>query len=257
MKQTSIDKINKVYTAIKDSEEFKMYAELLKDVIRAEAMTPVKAGKFNIYNYVADDNIRPQMNGVFHDEGFKVASNSHILMALKDEYPKEYEGSVLYKDGSFYEVEETVWDEDKKGSVSVKHRTGWTDNNGNSHRVFPRWRDVLPRDNEGYVEYKLTPEQREKFYKWIEERRVAHKAETGKGIKWDHNWRLVFNGVGFKVVFFNMLIEAMDRLGTDGIWLRDRRRCAMVKSDAGTCILMPIMLNDDETYETNENWVVL
>lgn len=92
MKQTSIDKINKVYVAIKDSDEFKMYAELLKDVIRAEAMTPVKAGKFNIYNYVANDEIHPSMCGVYHENGMKVASDSHILIAIEEEYPEEMEG---------------------------------------------------------------------------------------------------------------------------------------------------------------------
>ena len=56
------------------------------DHIRAAIFieTPTPKGSFNIYDYTADDQIRPAMCGVFHDGGFKVASEGHILAAYKD-----------------------------------------------------------------------------------------------------------------------------------------------------------------------------
>lgn len=243
MKQTSIDKINKVYVAIKDHEEFKMYAELLKDVIRAEAMTPVKAGKFNIYNYVADDDIRPAMNGVFLDRGNKVASDSHILISIKEEYEPEYEGRVMYKDGSFYDMRRRVKDEDGNWK-DVAQYTSWEDENGHRYSIYPKWESVIPRED-GYSKVKVDREAREKFYKWVEEKRVEHKAEYGKGTKWDNTWYVKLGNCGFKAVFLDKLFTAMDFLGTDEVFVHpEGRRAAMVKSDKGVCILMPVMIDE-------------
>ena len=255
MKQTSIDKINKVYVAIKDHEEFKMYAELLKDVIRAEAMTPVKAGKFNIYNYVTKDQIRPSMCGVYHDKGMKVASDSHILIAFEEEYPEEFEGGVVLKDGSFVEIEEHVWDPESKETKTIKHRTSYVDKDGHNHPIFPKWRDIIPNIVAGgYMPYKF---DREKFYKWVEGLRVAHKTEYGKGIKFGTDWFVKVGPCGFKAEWFNLMIEAMDFLGADQIYLHDEgRRAGVIKTDKGVCISMPILLAEDFS-EDKPNHVIL
>jgi len=242
MKQTSIDKISKVYVALQGSE-YAGLADLLQDVIRAEAMTPAKAGKFNIYNYVADDEIRPAMNGVFHDRGNKVASDAHILIAIKEEYPAEYEGAVLLKDGSYVETEETVWDAEHNKSVTIQHRTAWVDKDGNNRTIYPKWESVIPNVSAGgYRPYKF---DREKFYSWIDEKRTEHKAETGKGIKWSPNWLCKVGPCGFKAEWFARFIEAMDALGTDEVYLHeDGRHAALVQSDKGKCILMPVLIED-------------
>jgi len=243
MKQTSIDKISKVYVALQGSEYAKL-ADLLQDVIRAEAMTPAKAGKFNIYNYVADDEIRPAMCGVYHDNGMKVASDSHLLIAIKEEYPEEHEGTVILKDGSFVEIEENVLDPEGHVTNTIKHRTSYVDKDGHNHPIFPKWRDVIPStEKSGYDAYTF---DREKFFKWVEDLRVAHKAEYGKGVKWLPTWFCKVGPCGFKAEWFCRMIEAMDFLGTDKIYLHcDGRRAAVIKTDKGVCISMPVMLNDN------------
>lgn len=242
MKQTSIDKISKVYVALQGSEYAKL-AELLQDVIRAEAMTPAKAGKFNLYNYVESSEIRPCMCGVFHDGGNKVACDSHILVAIKEDYPAEYEGAVLLKDGSYVEIEEVKWDKERKHCETIKHRTGYVDQEGRNRTIYPKWRDIIPDIKRGgYSSYKF---DREKFYSWVDEKRTEYKAETGKGIKWSPNWLCKVGPCGFKAEWFAKFIEAMDALGTDEIYLdEDGRRAALVQSDKGLCILMPVLIED-------------
>lgn len=254
MKQTSIDKISKVYVALQGSE-YAGLAELLQDVIRAEAMTPAKAGKFNIYNYVADDEIRPAMNGVFLNDGWKTASDSHILISIKEDYPAEYEGAVLLKDGSYVETEVAVWDAESNKPVTIQHRTAWVDKDGNNHHVYPKWESVIPNVSAGgYRPYKF---DREKFYSWVDEKRTEHKAETGKGIKWSPNWLCKVGPCGFKAEWFARFIEAMDALGTDEVYLHeDGRHAALVQSDKGKCILMPVM-QPDSFGEDNPNNIVL
>lgn len=225
MKQTSIDKINQVYVAIKDHEDFKSMAELLKDVIRAECMTPAKAGKFNIYNYVSTEENRPTMCGVYHDRGNKVASDAHILVAMKEDYPAEHEGKVMLKDG-------------------------------HNHPIYPKWESIIPKTDEA-VGYKPYTFDREKFFKWVDELRVAHKAEYGKGIKWHTDWFVKVGPCGFKAEWFNRLIEAMDALSTDELYLHESgRRAAVAKSDKGIAILMPVLL-EDNFGEDKPNHVIL
>ena len=212
-------------------------------------MTPAKAGKFNIYNYVADDEIRPAMCGVFHDGGNKVACDSHILVAVKAEYPAEYEGSVLLKDGSYVEYEETVYNEELKKSVTIKHRKAWVDKDGHNRTIYPKWRDIIPNlESAGYAPYKF---DREKFYSWIDEKRTAHKAETGKGIKWSPNWICKVGTSGFKAELFAKFIEAMDFIGATEVYLHeDGRRAALAKGENGLVLLMPVMMEDRYEHVT-------
>ena len=247
MKQTSIDKLSEVYNALRDPENATINnmqaAEMIQQVIRAEAMTPAKAGKFNIYNYVANDEIRPAMNGVFHDRGNKVASDAHILIAIKEDYPAEYEGAVLLKDGSYVESQETVWDAESNKSVTIQHRTSWVDKDGHNHPIYPKWESVIPNVGAGgYRPYKF---DREKFYSWVDEKRTEHKAETGKGIKWSPNWLCKVGPCGFKAEWFARFIEAMDFIGATEVYLHeDGRHAALVRSDKGQCILMPVLIED-------------
>lgn len=215
MKQTSITKLSEVYNALINPEEStidnKAAADLIKQVIRAETNTTSKASKFNFYNYVAKDPYRPFMNGVFHDNGTKVASNSHILVALKEDYPAELEGKTLLKDGSFVEAE---------------------------HQHYPKWRSIMPTDYADRTQYKI---DFDKFYKWLDEKRVEFKTVNGKGTKWQEHWAVQVGDARLKASFFDKLVSAMKFLGTDTIWVRDNRRPIAVKSDAGECILMPML----------------
>ena len=110
MKQTSITKLSEVYNnlnALYNGEEiahdYKYLANLIQQVLRAES-PEAKAGKFDYFKYVENTNsIRPVMQCVFHDKGYKVASDAHILIAIKEDYPEEYEHKLLHADGSFEE----------------------------------------------------------------------------------------------------------------------------------------------------------
>ena len=73
----------------------------IANILRLES--PTSSSKFRWYDYTENDKkaIRKQMTGIYHDNGYKVASDSHILIAMKEQYPEEYEGKILKKDGSF------------------------------------------------------------------------------------------------------------------------------------------------------------
>lgn len=61
--------------------------------------TPRSTGKFNLWNFVAQDVLRPVMEGIYHEEGFEIASDGHVLVCLKSDYEPENEGKIISKVG--------------------------------------------------------------------------------------------------------------------------------------------------------------
>ena len=208
MKATSITKLSEVYNALLNNPDNQHLADLIQQVIRAEATTDAKKGKFDIFKYTANDKFRPVMATVFHDEGFRVASDAHILVAIKEDYPEEYEQKMLNADGSFGEG------------------------------VYPKWRSVIPKPD-GYEGYKV---DRKAFYDWLTQKRSEYKAETGKGKKFVNEWIYQFGPAQFQAELFDLLLTAMERIGTDVLMLKDARSSAYAQTEDGTVLLMPIMM---------------
>ena len=62
--------------------------------------TNVKTSTFNIFNYCGKkDFLRPALNGVFHDKGQRVATDAYQVVVIKCDYPQEYEGKIIDKEG--------------------------------------------------------------------------------------------------------------------------------------------------------------
>ena len=213
MKQTSIDKLSEVYNnlnALYNGEQichdYKSLADLIQQVIRAES-PEAKAGKFDYFKYVDNTGTRSVMGCVFHDEGFKVASDAHILIAIKDNYPEEYEQKMLHADGSF------------------------------EYGTYPKWRSVIPKPD-GYEPYKV---DRKAFYEWLTQKRAEYKAETGKGKRFVNEWRYQVGPARFQAERFDLLLTAMERIGTDILMVEDAKRPAYAQTEEGTVLLMPVM----------------
>lgn len=62
--------------------------------------TNAKTSKFNIFKHCEKkDFLRPSLNGVFHDKGQRVATDAHQIAVIKCDYPQEYEGKIIDKEG--------------------------------------------------------------------------------------------------------------------------------------------------------------
>lgn len=175
MKQSSIDKLSRVYNFLCDELRPDM-AELIKEVLRAEGSEKSDSLKFNIYNFVADPKCpRPQMTGVFYDGEWRVASDLHILIAEKGVWPEELQGKIVAQDGSFI-----------KGT-------------------YPKWQSILPKSLKDYEAHEIDITKVEAT---IKEYRLQYKAEYGKSKKWHNNWTINVDGTYFKAEFIWMLLTA-------------------------------------------------
>lgn len=125
---------------------------------------------------------------------------------------------------------------------------------GCEHAIYPDWQSIIPDiENGGYKPYTF---DKEKFYKWVDELRIQHKAETGKGIKWANDWLCKVGVHVFSAELFPKFIEAMDYLGTYDVYESDDMRAAVVRSDKGVCILLPA-IQPNQFGESNPNHIVL
>lgn len=62
--------------------------------------TKVKTSKFNIFNHCKkNDELRPAFAGVLHENGQRIATDAHQIVVIKSEYPTEYEGKIIDKEG--------------------------------------------------------------------------------------------------------------------------------------------------------------
>lgn len=180
--------------------------EKIANILRLES--PVSSSKFRWYDYTENEreSIREQMTGIYHDNGYKVASEGHILVAMKELYPEDYEGKVLKKDGSFVD----------------------------ENRTYPRWRNVIPSreitENKRYTDVVID------FEKW-KEIYSKYKAEKKLGLE----WRYVFlNNHFFQVELFNKLINFMKHTNCKTLTLFECMRCDWDTNnsywEAGACM---------------------
>ena len=205
MKAESLKHLQKMHSMC--SEDMGYFKELIEAIIRIESEPKTKS-KFKIWDYVSDDDLRPAMCRVFHDSGFKVASDSHILIVLKEEYDSELEGKLLQKNGTI--------------------ETQYTN--------YPKWRDVIPNPQlTEMVPVKLDFEKIRGF-------ETEHKAKIkAQGIKYQDAYVRVTENCWFKLSDLMKAVKFMEHIGADTLMVAaDGRRAALATSGENKCIVMPI-----------------
>lgn len=219
LQNSSIKKLNEIYrfceAASNDINGFRTaIQQRITEVIRAESQK-VKGGKFSLYDYVSKDPFRPVMQGVYHEDGYKIACDGHILVAIKDEYDPSLEGRIFKKDG-----------EEAEGR-------------------YPNWRRVIPqRDGD----WEPTVIDEKKFNEWVEERRAQYLAETGKRTKWDETWLVRIGDCYARAEYFSLLTKAAKEIGTDVVYVNKKNadKAWMIENENGLAIAMPVYVDETD-----------
>ena len=206
MKAESLKHLQKMHSMC--SEDMGYFKELIEAIIRIESETKTKS-KFKIWDYVSDGYIRPQMCCVFHDSGFKVASDCYILIVLKEEYDSELEGKLLKKDGT----------------IETKYTT------------YPKWRDIIP--NPQLIEMVPVKLDFDKIRGFESE----YKAKvTAQGIKYRDAYVRVTESCAFKLNYLMKAVKFMEHIGADTLMVAaDGRKAALATSGENKLIVMPIL----------------
>ncbi len=213
MKPESLKHLQKMHAMC--SEDMGYFKELIEAIIRIESEPKTKS-KFKIWDYVSDDDLRPAMCRVYHDNGFKVASDGHILVALKEEYDPELEGKLIKKDGTI--------------------ETQFTN--------YPKWRDVFP--NPQLTVMAPVKLDFEKIKGFEADFKAKMKAENRK---YAITAVRVAKNCWFKLEYLVKLAKVMEHIGTDTLMVNfDGRRAALTSSDKGKALLMPIVCPENAEF---------
>lgn len=151
------------------------------------------------------NEFRPQMNGVFHDGGFQVASDTVVMVAVRADYPAELEQKVIGRDGQEIKTPR-----------------------------YPRWRAAIP-DGRGEVQAINTEAVRDLLRRERTEKALAKKA-GGCG-------RCGYIKVGsafFRATTFRKVCDFMDAYNSNGLHVFGPGRPAYVEApDGSLAVIMP------------------
>ena len=211
MKAESLKHLQNLYERTDD----KYFKETIEAIIRLESETKSK-GKFSLWDYtLKNDGLRPSMNCVLHDSGYKVASDTHILVVLKEDYPEDMEGKLMKKDGTF-ETENTK---------------------------YPNWRMVIPDPKKmEMVAVRLD-------FAGIRAFEADFKAKMKLNKRMEGYVRV--GGCLFKLDYLIKAVRFMEHVGTDEFMVSpDGRRAGLAVSGDSKMILTPVCPR--EKFEDNE-----
>lgn len=166
---------------VKDEQLTKYLKDEFTRIIRIESPQSSNP-KFDLYKYAEKDDRRPAICGIFHNKGQKVVTNAHILIAKKEDYPEEYEGRILGKDGNFIDGK------------------------------FPNYESLFPDlKKNAYTEHEVNFEAFADF--------VLQTKATAKLRGSDTSFAFVqIGGCYFKFQLFQLLVSYMKEIGSKTIW---------------------------------------
>lgn len=170
---------------------------------------------------------RPLLCGVYHDKGNVIATDAHIMLIDKQDYPKKNEGKVIAKDGTVIE----------------------------GH--FPSYKNVIP-DMKLYTPYRIDVDAISEKLKGVKKRNVYYVllVPEDTGLNNIRYYDSSFYGTkmhgtpgsaAYDLDLFKKLIYYMKAKKTDTIMLKtedSQARPGIVKTADGLAFIMPIKLSD-------------
>lgn len=196
---------------------FKQIYDKLQEAMACESNV-VNIGKVDLYSLASNDKLRPALQGVFHQEGNRIVSDSVILAVIKSEYPSELEGKIIAKDGSVIEER------------------------------YPNYKSVIPADisNDQWLSYPIDYArvlQLEKDFR-------VYKKVNGK--KAAEEYDMKFGKSYMRVGYFLQFCKLLKEYDIDCVKISDARKMMIVKADSLTALLM--LCHEKSGYENLVDW---
>jgi len=185
------------------SENKKVQELIQKFILSNELQTK---SKFNPYDYSAGkSDFRETLRGVYHSNGFKVATNGTILIAYKGNYPIEIEGKIIGRTGE--EVDGT----------------------------YPNWQSVIPNNDK----LNFTPIDFKKVLDIEREFKVVKKTSE------DYIGLIKIGDAYFHIGLMAKMAKFALNFGITEIGTNGYDKPAKIFSCENIAILMPMMRDED------------
>lgn len=179
---------------------------------------PTKKNAFNIWDWIANDPLRPVLNGVFHDIESKmaVATNAHILVADADYYDESKVSGEFQSFGRCMPI-------DKYGN----HIEG----------RFPNWKAVIPQQTDEWTLHHVDLKELDVYIKKCNTY-MKLNGMTGRFTK----------QVVYKVgdVWLSADYLRMFAIATEGnVYVKSHDKPAVYWGDKRTALLMPMYITEE------------
>ena len=184
-------------------------------------------GKVNMFDFVSKEIAREVMTGVYHENGYKIASDGKILFAVKSDYTEELEERCLMPDGNVKELE------------------------------YPKWKQVCPFYGAEFNEQEWMdiPVLCDEFTEWVKNNRAIKRDVYGKSKTWYDEWAVYGGGCSFfKAQPYYTFSHAAKSICADSFHIhKERPFCAFAKSDLGCVLIMPIFMTEEVASQKIED----
>lgn len=90
-----------------DTLDMNVVKDHIRRILKLEDNSVKKT--FSLYDFVMDKknvytHFYDALTGVYHSNGYAFASDSHVIIKMKKEYPSEYEGKIIAKNGDVIDM---------------------------------------------------------------------------------------------------------------------------------------------------------
>lgn len=204
----------------------------LDEIILCE-MNEQRIGKFNIYDFCdkskKEKAYRPVLIGVYHKNGYKYATDAHILCRIKQDYNPDLEDNVLLKDGSILSKDE--------------------------YTRVPDYDSVIPTSLKEYQPIEI---DFDKFPQWRKEAKL-HKTQCKQQRQQSKELVCIGNEIltTFTFDLLNTAVSAMAAIGTNTLYVHktERGKSAVVKTENCEIVIFPHYYIITEDYaKENVKW---
>jgi hypothetical protein len=179
--------------------------KLINNFLISQSVASVR--KFDLSKFC--DIHTPRFSGIYHDaKGYKVASNSYILAAIKADITEEHKNKIITTKGEYVDA------------------------------IFPNWRAISS------IEYKKEVSFADpiKIVSLIKEAKPLAKANRNKKIIVKYKWN-EDNFVVFDASYLELFCSFLKAFPTVKVYaeIQDNERSVIAKNEEGNiCIMMPI-----------------
>ena len=189
-----------------------------------------KKNEFNIWDWTCNDNLRPVMNGIFHDKENKmaVATNAHMLVADADYYDESKVDSVGFDMGK------------SKHDRPIDKYGKFIDGR------FPNWKAVIPQQTDEWVLHHVDLQELDEYIKKCN----AYLKMQGWNNKYRPRAVYQVGDVWFNAEMFRIMLTA-----TNGdVWVTSPSRPATYWGETRTALIMPMLVTEEKLLqEEKEN----
>lgn len=207
--------IKDLYLKIKKEDDLNKIRDILaNDILNIIRVEDAKINmRFNLFDYISSDAANKCLHGIYYNDGYKVATDAHILIAIKATYPADYEKKVLMKNGKLIRYYD-----------------------------FPEWKKVAFAD---IVYYRSITIDLNKVNDILKEIKIQNKLSDEPFDK------IKIDNIYYRLDLFIKFYRAMKFFGTNVILYNERWSRSEIIKDENLCLLMSINppKNDFKTWD--------